>query len=483
MDKSEKRTTGKRIHLTVCPGGGDHTGCIHTTHVKDGKIVKNERTIYPDGVKGIICRRGVAGARLPYHPDRLKHPLKRVGKRGEGKWERVSWEQALDEIADKIKKVRAEYQPESLAMLPFFNSCLPPAGLQLLLGLRLQHLLQATNPHRGMPIDSNPVFSSYFSFGTAWGMTADPRSLVEGNTQYMIVWGSNPAEMAVRFMKYIEEAKRKGAKLVDIGLISDQTAKKADWWIPVKAGSDGALALAMIDVIINENRYDEEYVTRYTNGPFLVRADNGQFLRERDVLSDGDPQKYMIWDTVVDQPTAVAPKNYGHSGIKPALFGNYRPGDVECKPVFQMLTDLASENTPENVAQITGVSPANIKNLAREYAITKPAAILTAFGLRYKNSGNAYRAIDTLGAITGNIGVMGGGTINGMMTAGGLNAPGLRFNDIPIVFPTEARARSIPLAHAFQCMITGKPSFICKGAFFPVTIEGIYLLKWPIKFI
>jgi anaerobic selenocysteine-containing dehydrogenase len=87
------------VSLNTCMGSGCHAGCIHSTHIKDGKIVKVKRVTYPDGEKGTICIKGVAGARLPYHPERLKYPLKRAGERGEKKWIRITWEQALDEIA------------------------------------------------------------------------------------------------------------------------------------------------------------------------------------------------------------------------------------------------------------------------------------------------------------------------------------------------------------------------------------------------
>ncbi len=184
---------GEKTTQNACPGGGCHTGCIHSTHVKDGRIVKVERTIYPDGTEGTICRKGVAGAHLPYHSDRLKHPLKRVGKRGEGKWEKITWEQALDEIADKIKSIRKEYQPESVAIVPSFNSAVPAEGTQQMLGFRLRNLLQATEPFRGVGIDSNHVFANYFSFGAGWGSWADPRTLLEGNTKYIINWRANPA--------------------------------------------------------------------------------------------------------------------------------------------------------------------------------------------------------------------------------------------------------------------------------------------------
>ena len=123
----------------------------------------------------------------------------------------------------------------------------------------------------------------------------------------MINWGHNPAETTLRFWKYIRQAKAQGAKLVDIGIFSDLTAKGADWWIQVKPGSDGALALAMIHVIIRDALYDEDYIIRHTNGPFLVRTDNGKLLRESDIFPEGPPENYVVWDTAKDRPQEVAP--------------------------------------------------------------------------------------------------------------------------------------------------------------------------------
>ncbi len=458
---------GETTTLNTCMATGCHAGCIHRTRVKDGKIVKVERIIYPHGEEGTICLKAVAGARLPYHPDRLKYPLKRKGERGEAKWERITWEQALDEIADKIKNIIEEYGPESVRIWSGGSSSNPRYGTQLMLGQRLNNLLRASVPAGTMElrhppvqsaVDSNLPYSAYISFGSGNEHLVDPRSLLEGNTKYLIVWGSNPAEMANRLWKYISEAQKKGAKLVDIGLLFDDTAEKADWWVPVKAGSDAALALAMIGVIINERLHDEEYVMKYTIGPILVRADNGKFLRENDILPEGDAQKYMIWDMVGGQAKAIASKTYEIAGFKPALLGTYKLGGIECKPAFQMLADLANQHPPEKVEEITGVSAETISKLAREFATIKPAAIVASFGLRYKNSGNAYRAMDTLAAITGNVGEMGGGIIFGMVTQGITNAFNIKFNDTDITFPPEARSKTPTVAKSNQRTNARKPS-------------------------
>jgi anaerobic selenocysteine-containing dehydrogenase len=447
----ETRTT-----YNCCPGVGCHAGCIHTTHVRDGKIIKVEPTLYPDGDKGVICVKGYTGARLPYHPDRLKHPLKRVGKRGEGKWERITWEQALDEIADKIKDIRKEFPPESILFSPHYNS-VPYHSTQMLLGHRLKNLLQATGFSFGHSVDSNPQFSGYFTYGLCPAHFMDPKVLVEGNTRYMIVWGCDPAIKSNRLWKSIRQAKQNGAKLVDIGLLRDETARASDEFIQVNAGSDGALALAMVHEIIEKKLHQQDYIRKYTNGTFLVCLNTGKLLRESDISPDGAVENYVVWVPEKGGPLTVCPHVGLAEGVEPAISGVFNINGIECKPVFELVTELAQKHAPEKVTEITGVAPDTIKKLAVEYATTKPAAIILTFGLRYENSGNAIRAMDLLGAITGNIGIKGGGTVLGAITLGLANAPLLSLNDPPILYATEAREKVLPIAQIYECLVTGKP--------------------------
>ncbi|MFA4836227.1 MAG: molybdopterin-dependent oxidoreductase, partial [Dehalococcoidia bacterium] len=442
--------------INCCPGNGCHEGCLHRTHVQDGKIVKVERLTYPDGEVGDICLKGAAGARLPYHPERLRYPLKRVGERGEGKWERITWEQALDEIADKLNHIRKKYRPESVLVMSHPNS-VPHGETQIMLGERFRTLFGATSWTQGCAIDSNPYFAAYFTYGTCFGHWLDPRTLIEGKTKLIITWGCNPAEMSTRVWRYVRQAQKNGAKLVDIGLIKDPTAQGADWWIQVTPGSDGALALAMIDTIIMEKLYDEEYVAKYTNAPFLVRVDNGKLLRESDISSEGAAQNCVVWDTVSRQPKVMVPYVGGPEGIKPALTGTYAAGGIECKPVFQLLAEMAGEYSAERASGISGVPAETIRQLAREYAAAKPANMVIRNGLRYKNAGNAYRCMVILSALTGNIGVMGGGTMSTGGTQGQGNAPLLNLNDAAVRSPEGERAPIIPQAHLLQGMITGEP--------------------------
>ena len=132
-------TQGESFVYTCCPGWGDHEFCAIKTIVKDGKIVRTEKPSYTgaEANEGYICQKGIMSCRQPYNPKRLLHPLKRAGERGEGKWEEISWDQALDEIAAKLLQLRDDYGPESLAMWDVVASVPPSQGLAAVLSLAL----------------------------------------------------------------------------------------------------------------------------------------------------------------------------------------------------------------------------------------------------------------------------------------------------------------------------------------------------------
>ena len=157
---------GEQVFTTCCPGTGDHNGCTLSTYVKDGKVTRVGRTIYPNGAEGIICVRGLASANLPSHPERLTKPLKRAGKRGEGKWEEITWGQALDEIAAKMQELKKQYGGQSVAILTGGSSHAPFSSVHSYLGVRFANLFGATDYMTGIPIDNNVFAANHFDFGT-----------------------------------------------------------------------------------------------------------------------------------------------------------------------------------------------------------------------------------------------------------------------------------------------------------------------------
>ena len=439
----------EKFVYTACPGWGDHEYCAIKTIVKDGKIERTEHIDYTgvEADQGFICQKGITSGRHPYLPGRLLHPLKRVGERGEGKWQQISWKQALDEIAEKLLAIRDKYGPESLAMWNLPASVPPSMGLSLILGSRFTGLWGATDPIHGYGLDNGPVFATYYEMGTSFGYSsADPRLVLE--SKYVIIWGANPLENQQRLARNLVLAQDKGAKIVDIGLVYDATAGKADWFIPVKPGSDAALALAMANVIVTEKLYNQDYLLKNTVAPFLVRNDNRQFLRD-------EAGSYVVWDEASQSPMSVAAKEENPL-VKACLTGAYTVSGVACKPAFQLLLEHLQAYTPEKQEVITGVSPETVRKLTMEYTSSSPALVLGALGMRYVNQGETYRALNLLGVLTGNIGKRGGGVTYG----GGVANYPIIFMDYPIMYPLGPdgnKTKCVRQADFFEQVVSGKP--------------------------
>jgi len=409
---------------TCCPGWGDHEFCALKTVVKDGKIVRTEKACYTgaEADEGYICQKGIMSCRQPYNEKRLTHPLKRVGERGEGKWEKISWDQALDEIAAKMLELRDQYGPESFAMWNVTASVPPSQGLGCLLSSRFIGLWGATDPIQGYGLDNGPFYAAYFDMGDFYRyMTTDPVNF--DSSDYIIIWGANPVENQQRMAKHIVEAKSRGAKIVDIGLLFDATAGYADQFVPVRPGSDPALALCMAHLIVESGRYREDFLMEHTVAQYLVGED-GMFARD----AQGN---YLVWDADAEAPASVVPAQKALPIAHSALEGTYQVDGAACRTAFTCLREHLQEYTPEYQEKITGVPAATAIQLTDEYVAASSAYIIGALGLRYQNQGESYRAFYLLGMLTGNMGRPGAGVTSEMLPAGWP----IIFNDTEITMP------------------------------------------------
>jgi len=228
------------------------------------------------------------------------------------------------------------------------------------------------------------------------------------NSKLILLWGGNGADTRLVDFHFITAAQRRGAKLVCIDPNRSATAQRADQWISPRPGTDGALALALLDEILRNGWRADRFLRRYTNAPFLVRRDNGKFLRAADICA-GDVNDYMVWNPPDDAVASITACD------APALGGRYRVpladgGTVECAPAFELLRELAREYSAERAAEITGVPAETIRDLARDFASRKPAAIRIGYGVdRWYYCDYTARAVANLAVVTGNIGVAGGG--------------------------------------------------------------------------
>lgn len=433
---------------TACPGWGDHEFCAIKTIVSDGKIIRTEAVDYTgaEAGEGHCCQKGTASWRQVYADDRLLYPLKRAGERGEGKWERISWDQALDEIGAKMLELGEKYGHDTIAFWNITTSLPPSQGLDTLLGNRLCGLWGGTDPLNAYGLDNGPYYASYFDLGDFYKyMMIDPVKF--DATSYLIIWGGNPVENQQRVAKHIVEAKSRGAKIVDVGLLFDASAGYADWFIPVKPGSDTALALCMARQIIERGEYDRAFMQQYTVAPLLVDVETGKFASNEGWFYYWDEESGSV------KPTAKGAEEYEGT---PAFEGSYELDGRTYKPAFQLLKEHVAPYTPEYQETITGVPAADAVKLGEEYSSHRPAFIVGALGMRYQNQGDAYRAFYLLGMLTGNLGSAAGGVTSEIQPCGWP----LGFNNPAVIFPDGREA--------------DKTVFVKNGDFFEAAKEGKY---------
>ncbi len=327
----------------ICPGA-----CGVIAELDEGKL-QRIRPISKGHPVGTVCVRGVHAPEIIYSPDRLKYPMRRVGTKGEGKFERVSWDEALDGIAERMKQIKAETGPESLMFyggrgafesslvdafappnifVPTINGVLFPFGSPNTTGV------------------SSLCYVSYGVLASAPTLGIDMRSTYADyrNAKAIVCWGANPATDSPpnTIKRMLQSQKKTGAKIIVIDPLRSEIAQRADMYIPIRSGTDGALALSLAQVVIEEGIYDEDFADNWTKG-------------------------------------------------------------------FPEFAKYVQDFRPEVAEQITGVPASQIRELARILATQGPAALTMYTGLEYSNCGvQSIRAVLSLWAITGNIDIPGG---------------------------------------------------------------------------
>ncbi|MBW1800963.1 MAG: molybdopterin-dependent oxidoreductase [Deltaproteobacteria bacterium] len=261
--------TGDRIVRSTCGLCG--IGCGVLVHIRDQKVAKIEGDPLSPLSKGALCPRGAASLEYLYHPDRPKHPLKRAGGRGEGKWIEISWDDALDEIADNFKKTRDRYGPESVAFAVGMAK-----GLQDSYISRFANVFGSPNvAWQGHVCFVPRMLSSKLTYGFYAIVDYD------STPGCVIVWGKNMANTLHHAHKRLLSAIGKGTKLIVVDPREIDLTERSDLWLQPRPGTDLALALSMMHVIIGENLFDSNFVENYTVGFEKLRKHVRDYSPER----------------------------------------------------------------------------------------------------------------------------------------------------------------------------------------------------------
>ncbi len=312
--------------LGACPHDCPDT-CSLLTTVQDGVAIKVQGNPNHPLTDGVLCTKVSRYTERTYHPDRVLYPMKRVGPKGSGQFQQVSWDAALSDIATRLNAI-ADKHPERILPYSYAGTMGMVQGESI--AMRFFNLLGAAKLDRTICSSAGGEALAQ-TFGSKVGMKVQHFA----ESKLILIWGSNVITSSVHFWRIAQEAKRHGAKLVCIDPRRTETADKCDVHLALNPGTDAALALALMHELITHDWLDHDYIQNHTVG-------------------------------------------------------------------FEALRERALQWPPERAGEVCGLKAEDIRQLAHDYAHTKPAAIRLNYGVqRSRGGGNAVRAVACLPALTG----------------------------------------------------------------------------------
>lgn len=351
-----------------------------------------------------------------YSAERIQTPLLRTGERGSGEFVSISWDEAMDVFYEKIRAVHEEHGTQAV----LFDGCGDAVG-----GGTIAALLKGsafTFGRHGNDIgQANAVDQA---LGHYWAInTSGSDDWVNSST--VLVLGSNMVETRLVHSGYFLDAIESGTHFIMIDPVFTPTAGKCQEWHPIEPGTDAALILAMVSVVLENAWFDEDYIKAHTSFPFLVDVETGQMVHGSAEeapefvpndqlpcpfgLTGGYPEPdptFLVWDN-----TTNSARYFCEEGVDPALEGVFFYQGRKVTPAFALLADSQKDYSAEWAEEVTGISRDAIYDMAKRFATNGPAVLTTAYG-----GGDKYDNADVLGhaglilaTITGNIGVQGGG--------------------------------------------------------------------------
>jgi anaerobic selenocysteine-containing dehydrogenase len=397
---------------TFCPMCVSRCGATAT--VVDGRLTAiGPDPAHPTG--RAVCVKGKSAPRILEHPDRLLHPLRRTNPKGatDPGWEQISWDEALDTIASRLGQIAGESGPEAVV----FGSASPSTSAlsdSVDWITRLRRAFGSPNFVCSMELCGWGRFlASTYTFGAPVPGAFMPDLEKAGCILY---WGYNPSVSRLVHATATVDAVKRGARLVVVDPRRTGLASKAEHWLQVRPGTDAALALGLIHVMLEQGWYDEAFVRGWTNASLLVRTDTGQLLRADEVAAGRTG--YVAWHLTADDPHTPHPAapTAGSAGPPVALSGTVEVattgGPVSCRPVLEQLRLHCEAWTPEATEAITGVPAEVIVETARTLWTSRPVAFYSWSGLeQHSNTTQMIRGINVLYALTGCLDAPGGNVL------------------------------------------------------------------------
>ena len=326
-------------HCALCIA---RCGTIAT--VEGGRFVRlDPDPSHPTGQA--ICAKGRAAPELVYHPERLTRPLRRTRPKGDADpgWVPISWDEALDLTAAALQRIKAQHGAKAVAF-SMASASTTAIGDSAPFVRRLMNAFGTPNLFNSIDVCGwGRGFATQYTFGVgsvAIGGGAGAMADI-ANSGCLILWGYNPSFSRLTHATAIADALQRGLKLIVIDPRRVGMAAKADVWLRVRPGSDGALALGLANLMIQNGWYDRTFIQTWSNGPLLVRNDNGRLLSARDMGLEG-ARRYFAWHETEARLVTydAAAGSYEADVSSLALEGEYRiatpHGEVACRPAFEL---------------------------------------------------------------------------------------------------------------------------------------------------
>lgn len=434
-------------YCTLCRS---RCGTLNT--VENGRLIKVAPLPgHPTG--RAVCAKGRAAPELAHSSRRLTQPLKRTTPKGSADpgWQPISWEEALDEIAARLGDIRQRHGAEAVAFALTSPSATPMVDsvewverfIQLFGSPNVCNATEICNWQKDV--------AHGFTFGTVLPLPD------YAHTDLIILWGHNPSSVWLAQAGELAEAQRRGARLAVIDPRRTGHAGQADHWLAVRPGTDAALALGLAHRLIAAGRFDRDFVRAWTNGPLLVRADNGRFLRMRDIDPQaGNGDDFAAFDEAEGRVVAYDRRRDPEAAWAKdlALTGTFEAAGITCRPAFDLYAARCADYPVERVAAITGVDAGTIVALADAIAQAKAVSHFAWTGIgQHANSTQTSRAMATLYALTGCFDAKGGNVVPTPLAAHPISQPALLSESQRL---KALGARERPIGPAALGMVTAR---------------------------
>ncbi|MCI8367762.1 MAG: molybdopterin-dependent oxidoreductase [Eggerthellaceae bacterium] len=400
--------------------------CRYAAHVRDGKIVRLEPAEYSQDLYRGSCLRGMSYMHRIYGSERIKYPMRRVDgtERGAGEWERISWDDAISEIADHFKETIETYGPTAVAFTLGTGNYGEMHGATGIFA-RLGNVMGVTSPAGIVDLATGYGIDRVLGTGLMY-FANEAKSVLDSS--HVVIWGSNPVHSAPQNWRWIQHAKEQGTQVLTIDPIKSATAHKSDVYVPIKPTTDGYLALAMARYIVENNLQNDDFIRNRTTAPLLVRRDTGLLLRKSDfeeVPVDPETQEpideFYVWDAASNSAVLF------DEAVDPALEGSFEVNGVEVDTSYSLLKNRLMEYSVDEAVTVTGVPKETIIELANLFANSRAVSVNISFGMdHYDNGYQSCWAIAILMALAGQLGRDGAGFTGIYLNTNlSLNIPGL----------------------------------------------------------